>query len=763
MTSSDVDLIICEGDVVNFSAGGGVNYEFFIDGVSQGAASPISTFSTGGLTNGQTVTVSGDLAGCVGTSPGLLFTVITSPTTVLTSSDIDDIICQGESVTFTGSGATNYEFFVDGISQGGPSTTPTFTTTSLINGQTITLNGESNGCIIQDQLTYTVLSTPAVSLFSNDADNIICNGEAITFTAGNANSYQLFVDGAPFGPAQGTPTFVNPALPIGTSAVYVEGTAANGCSSTSLPAISVTVNPIPTVTNTSSDADDIICAGETVTFTGTGSNLYQFFIDGVAQTSLSSTSTFTTTTLADGQMIEIQGSSLGCSANSNVITMTVNANPVVSLTNTDPNNIWCSDEVVTFEANGATNYEFFVDGVSQGTPSPATTISSAAFPAGTYNVSVNGESSNCIGTASIGIILNPLPVPTLVSSNPTNIICEGEAVTYTAGGGATYEFFVDGVSQGITSVIDSYTSTSLTNGNVVSVVVTSGGGCTETAIASAITVNPNPIVSLTSSDPTLELCVGESVTLTGAGATDYEFFVNGVSQGVPSTTTTLTTSALVNGDVVSVEGSTLGCVSAASPLSFTVYDYPVVSLVNNGDIQICDGELTDLTASGAGNYQFLVNGTPVGPFSPAATLNTALTNGDVVTVTGELNGCPSTSTDTYTFTVFDFPTITTTSSEPTSVICLGDLVSFTASGAMTYDFLLNGVVLQSGAGTTFDISTIEDGDVVSIIGYNGDCPSTADTYTFTVNSMTLSLSASPSNMICAVSYTHLTLPTSSGV
>ncbi|MFK7786855.1 MAG: T9SS type A sorting domain-containing protein, partial [Crocinitomicaceae bacterium] len=748
MTSSDIDLIICEGDVVNFSAGGGVNYQFFIDGVSQGAATPISTFSTAGLTNGQTVTVSGDLAGCIGTSPGLLFTVIASPTTVLTSSDIDDIICQGESVTFTGSGATNYEFFVDGISQVGPSTTTTFTTSSLIDGQTVTLNGESNGCVIQEQLTYTVLSTPAVSLFSNDADNIICDGEPIIFTSANANTYQLFVDGLPFGVTQNFPTFINPALPIGTSSVFVEGTGANGCSSTSLPAISVTVNPIPTVTNTSSDADDIICAGEAVTFTGSGSDLYQFFIDGVAQTSLSSTPTFTSTTLADNQMIEIQGSSLGCSAASNVITMTVNAVPLVSLTNTDPNNIWCSDEVVTFEANGATNYEFFVDGVSQGAPSTTNTIVSTTFPAGTYSVEVSGESSNCTATASIGIIINPLPVPTLVSSNLTNVICEGEAVTYTAGGGATYEFFVDGVSQGITSVIDSYTSTSFTNGNVVSVVVTSGGGCTETALGSAITVNPNPVVNLVSSDPTLELCVGESVTLTGSGATDYEFFVNGVSQGPSSTTSTLTTTTLVNGDVVNVSGSTLGCLSSASSLSFTVFDFPVVSLVNNGDIQICDGELTDLTASGAGNYQFLVNGTPVGPFSPAVTLNTTLANGDVVAVTGELNGCPSTSTDTYTFTVFDFPTITTTSSAPTSIICLGDLVSFTASGAMTYDFLLNGVVLQTGAGTTFDISTIEDGDVVSIVGYNGDCPSTPDTYTFTVNSMTLSLTASPSNMIC---------------
>lgn len=757
LTSSDIDLIICSGENVSFNVSGGVNYEFFIDGVSQGATSPISNFSTSGLTNGQTVTATGDLGGCLGTSTGILFTVIPSPTTVITSSDANDIICQGESVTFTGSGATNYEFLIDGVSQGISSPTNTFTTSTLINGQTITLNGESNACIVQDQLTYTVLPSPSVSLFSDDSDNTICDGESITFTSGSAATYQMYVDGSPFGPAQGLGVFTNPALPIGTSLVYVEGTSSNGCTSTSLPAISVTVNPIPVVTNTSSDLDDIICAGELVTFTGAGSNLFQFFIDGVAQTTLSSNSTFSTTSLSNGEIIDIVGSSLGCVSSSNAITMTVNAVPIVSLSNNDPNNIWCSDEIVTFTASGAPSYEFLVDGVSQGISSPTNTINSATFAVGSYTVEVLGEQASCFGSASMGIVVNPLPVPTLLSSDADDIICNGESVTYTAGGGVTYEFFVDGVSQGTTSAIDAFTSSTLADGNVVSVVVTSGSGCTESTVGNALTVNPTPPVTLVSSDIDFTICVGESVTFTGAGASDFEFFVNGASQGLASATTTFSTSTLANGDVVGVTGSLLGCTNSPTSLTFTVFDYPIVSLVNNGDIQICSGELTDVTAFGATNYQFLVNGTATGPFSSSATLNTALLDGDVVTVTGELNGCPTTSTDSYTFTVFDFPTLTSTSSDADNIICLDELISFTGFGAMTYDFALNGDVLQSGSTPTFDISTLLDGDVISITGFNGDCPSTnIDSYVFTVNSMNLDLIASPSNLICegdAVTFT----------
>lgn len=748
LSSSDVDLTICGGDNVLFTSSGGINYEFFVDAVSQGASSPINNFSTTALTNGQTVTVVGELGGCFGPSPGLTFVVVTSPTTTLSSSDLNDTICQGESVIFTGTGATNYEFFVGGISQGPSSPTATLVTSALIDGQTILLIGESNGCPIQDQLTYVVLPSPSINLFSDDANNTICDGDPVTFTSANGASYQLYVNGSPFGPPQASSTFVNPTLPIGTNALYMEGTAVNGCASNSLPAMVFTVNPIPVVVNTSSVPSNIICAGEAVTFTGSGSLMYQFFIDGASQTVMSATSTFTTSTLVNGQTIDIVGSSLGCTSTSNSIVVTVTPVPVVTLTNTDPNNIWCINELITFNAAGAANYEFIVDGVSQGPSSPISTINSSTFVAGSYVVQVIGEQTNCYGNASMGIVINPLPIPTLVSSDIDDIICSGESVTYAAGGGATYEFFVDGVSQGIPSVINTLTSGAFTNGQVISVVVSTAANCTANASAVPLTVNPTPVVTLVSSDPDTTICVGDNVTFTASGAANYEFFVNGVSQGPPSPTATFSTSTLSNLDVVEVTGSLIGCTDSPGSLIFTVYSSPVVSMVNNGTIEICTGELTDLLASGAANYQFMVNGVPTGPFAPAATFNLALADGDVVTVAGELNGCITTSGDSFTFTVYNFPTLASTSSDADNIICLNDLISFTASGAMAYDFQLNGSVLQSGAGTTFDISTLVDGDVISIIGFNGDCPSTADTYVFTVNSMTLNLVATPSNMIC---------------
>ena len=86
----------------------------------------------------------------------------------------------------------------------------------------------------------------------------------------------------------------NPVLASGSNAIYIIGTAFNGCSDTSQTTINVTVNPIPVITLSSSDVNDTICAGESITFSGVGSDMFQFFVDGVAQGAMSTTNSFST-------------------------------------------------------------------------------------------------------------------------------------------------------------------------------------------------------------------------------------------------------------------------------------------------------------------------------------------------------------------------------------------------------------------------------------------------------------------------------------
>lgn len=739
---------ICSGTSVTFESSGASQYEFLINGVSAQGPDANFTFTTTSLSNEDSVTVVGGFSGCSQTSDTIIFSVLTSPTTTLTSDATGNTACTQDNVTFTAAGATDYEFFVDGVSQGAPSTTSTFSSNSLTNGQVVSVEGESNTCIVAESIQLSVLPIPAVNLFSNIPGNVICDGDAITLTGANADQYELFVNGLPLGIPQISPSFVNPTLPIGSNEVYLIGTGSNGCKDTSQAILNIVVNPIPTVTLASSDANDTICSGEQVTFTGSGSDMYQFFVGGASQGSMSTTDNLITSNLIDGQVVYINGSSAGCSSTSNSITYVVNAVPSVNLTSTNVTNVYCSGTSVDYDATGATNYEFIVDGNSQGPPSTTSTLNSSGFAVGSYVVEVIGEENNCFNSSTLNVTVNGLPSPVITFSDADTTICSGEAITYTGTGGTLFEFFINGTSQGASSVFNSTTFTTLNDQDSVSIIATSSQGCTNTASAPLINVNPTPNILLSSSDTDFIICSGDSVAFIGEGADQYEFFIDGVSQGPASAVDTISTFGLTNNANITIVGSSLGCSGNSNTLNFTVNDYPIVALNNNGDLQICENENTDLVATGAANYQFSVNGTPTGPYGPTDTFTAALNDGDIITVSGQNNGCTTTPTTSYQFTVNTFPTLASSSSSPSNTICIDDLITLTASGASTYLFELNGVPIQNGATSSYATDELEDTDLISITGFNGDCPSSTDDYLFTVNEMTLDMTANPGNLIC---------------
>ncbi len=190
LTSSDADNIICAGDAVTFTATGGTSYQFFVDAVSQGAASGISNFNTSSLANEQVVTVKvTDVNTCFATSQGITTTVNPLPTAGLTSSDADNIICAGDEVTFTATGGSTYEFFVDAVSQGAASSTATFITSSLTNGQVVTVKVFSaNNCFATSTgITTTVNALPAASFIASPGAGT-CAGTDVTYTTESAQS-----------------------------------------------------------------------------------------------------------------------------------------------------------------------------------------------------------------------------------------------------------------------------------------------------------------------------------------------------------------------------------------------------------------------------------------------------------------------------------------------------------------------------------------------------------------------------------------------
>jgi hypothetical protein len=196
----------------------------------------------------------------------------------------------------------------------------------------------------------------------------------------------------------------------------------------------------------------------------------------------------------------------------------------------------------------------------------------ATIPGGTatgsnYRIRVVGSNPNTTGSdngSNISISTNVTPTVSLASSAGTTI-CSGASVTFTAtptNGGAspTYNFRVNGSTvQNTTS--NTYTTTGLTNGQTVNVIMTSNATCpspttaTSSTLTMAVNANVTPSVSIASSAGTT-ICSGASVTFTatptnGGASPTYNFRVNG-STVQNTTSNTYTTTSLTNGQTVNV-------------------------------------------------------------------------------------------------------------------------------------------------------------------------------------------------------------------
>jgi hypothetical protein len=162
---------------------------------------------------------------------------------------------------------------------------------------------------------------------------------------------------------------------------------------------------------------------------------------------------------------------------------------------------------VTVTSNDA---QFVVSGApttisgSGGTATYSVTFTPTSAGAKTATITVastttgsNSPTSSLTGTGTA------LPIAGLTSSDPDNSICAGDAVTFTATGGATYEFFVGATSQGAASATATFTTSSLTNGQIVTVKVTNAGSCSATSTGITTTVNAVPIAPIITGTPTV--------------------------------------------------------------------------------------------------------------------------------------------------------------------------------------------------------------------------------------------------------------------
>lgn len=696
---------ICAGESFTIVPGGAISYSF---SSSSSVVSPASTASysvTGSSAQGciSNIAVSG-----ITVNPLPLLS-ITGPTAV----------CTGSTISQTVSGADTYSWST-GSTGTGISISPTVNSTYTVSG-TNTLTG----CSAAVSRIISVGYPPVITVNSGN----VCAGGVFTMVPSGAATYTF---------SNGSGTVLPTVSPMVNTSYFVSGTSALGCVSTASAISNVVVNAAPVIVVNSGG----VCAGNVFTMVPSGASTYTF-----------SNGSATVMPLSNASYSVMGTSILGCvSAVPGIANVTVNSVPVV----TAVSGTVCSGSIFTIVPGGAATYTY-----SSGT--------SMVSPSNNTNYSVTGTSAQgCISSNTAVLTVSVIALP-IISVN-SNTLCSGNTFTMIPSGASTYTY-----SNGSSTVIPFANAS-------YSVTGTNSLGCVSLNAAVAnVTLLPIPTVSVNSG----VICAGKIFTMTPSGASTYTF--SGSSSTVsPSVNTSY-----------SVTGTnSLGCISSNVAISNVVVNpLPFMSII--GTATICSGENTSLIATGATTYTWSTNALgSTQSFSPANTATYTVSgtnsNGCVnsttiqITVnpspTLSLNSgtvCPSSTfvivpsggvtytysggsdivapsvTTTYSVTGTDangcvsaFPAVTTitvvntisVSVSGTTLMCLGNTATLTASGANSYTW-------NTGEFTGTIAPAPTASSTFTVVGANGTCSDTAF-ISVQVNPLPEVLISSTSSLIC---------------
>jgi hypothetical protein len=334
----------------------------------------------------------------------------------------------------------------------------------------------------------------------------------------------------------------------------------------------------------------------------------------------------------------------------------------------DWKNVFTSNGVATSnDAHSVTGDPLYA-GVSTGDLN--ITCASPAFHTGitvaTITTDINNETRAT--SPSIGASEGSGSAGSITITPSSANVCAGTPVTLTASGASN-------LSWSPATKLDVTTGETVVatpTEDITYTVTGDNGGCPSSSTI-LITVKSSPVITFTPEKPLI--CGTGSVTITASGADSYTW--------TPATGLNTTTGDVVIATIGATQPYTVtgtgsnGC-PTTKDVTVTVGSKPTVS-ISADDTELCVGESTDITASGAVSYSW----------SPSLYLNQA-TEATVTSTPTEVmvydvigtdeNGC--TNVATIDIIVHELPEVTANASD--ILICEGGTVTLTGSGAETY-------------------------------------------------------------------------------
>ena len=577
-----------------------VNYSFPLTYSWTPSTALSSTTSQNPVANPTTTTVYTLTASSSGCSASATTTVNVTPVSVGGTASSDQTICSGNqpaNITLTGNtGTIQWQSSTNNSTWNpisGATVSPlTSAQMGALSAITYYRANVTNGvCSSAPSNTITISITPVSVAGTASSSQTICTGNSpagITL-AGNTGTiqWQSSANNSTWTAVGGATLSTLSTAQMGalTATNYYRAVVTNGiCSAANSNTITVTVSPVSAVGLASSS--QTICAGNqpaNITLaSSTGAVQWQSSTDNITFNNIVGATAATLTGAQAGSLsattyFKAIVTSSPCSAvTSNVITITVNPLVAPTVTITSDYASICSGTKVTFNAtptNGgaAPTYLWYLNGTSTGLGTATytnSTLTNGAVVSCSMTSNYACRSVNTANSNSITISVVAFVTPVVSISAPTNSICTGTSVTFTAvptaGGSApTYQWKLNGANVGTNSV--NYTNAGLTNGQIVSCFMTSNDACASpsTATSNSVTMTVNTMPTITASTPSF-VCGSGAVTL---GATASAGTINwySLSSGGTSlaTGTAYTTASLSSTQNYYVDATVAGCTTSS--------------------------------------------------------------------------------------------------------------------------------------------------------------------------------------------------------
>lgn len=494
---------------------------------------------------------------------------------------------------------------------------PSAINTSTPGTTTYTFTPAADECANVYTIDVIVTPLPVVLISGTDA---ICPGGTTTLTASGASTYTW----SPSGGLSATSGSSVDASPGSTTIYTVTGTDGSGCSATD--DITITVNPLPTITASSNVA---ICDGESTVLQGFGGTSFTWS----PATDLSATSGQSVTASPTSTITyTVTGSDANGCENTATVEVTVNPNPTISITGTPT----CAADLLSYSLTVSVSAGTVTSTAGTVVNTSGNNWSITGVPTGT-NITLTVTSGTCDETLAVNAPDCSCPPVAAAISLGDEDFCTGSTIPtlgVQAVAGIAFDWY-DLASGGTALATNTNTYTPTAAGIYYVQARDIATGCLSST-RTPITLIENTPPTIVATDD-FAICEGDAASLTASGAVSYAWIGTGLVSNSGSSVTANLTQGVYTFTVTGTDGN--GCTDTED-VQVTVNPVPTISIVNaptcsvdlltwNMDVSVSAGTLTStagtVTNTGGNNWSI-----------------TGVTAGTNITLTVTASGCPNT-------------------------------------------------------------------------------------------------------------------------